>query len=154
MGFIEFSHNRSKINAGIRWNSIPESQKSIPKCPHRAPLGSQNPSKMLHFRELGPQRRKEGLKGGASSVPGWYFRSHFGHFWRPWPPWAPVFSRSFFRCFFPSFFDRFCPPKPSPNRAQIDEKSMPEPTSNSAPFFHVFFIRFLSETGRLEPRNH
>ena len=60
---------------------------------------------------------------------------------------GPLFFRGrFFDVYFHRFLIDFAPPNPP----LIESKSMTEPTSISASFFHGFFIHFLSETGRLE----
>ena len=72
--------------------------------------------------------------------------------WASWPLLAPIFSMFLFRSFFESILGRFWIPKPSQNRPQIDQKSIPKCTSILTPFFDRFLIDFRSQTGAPEPQ--
>ena len=74
-----------------------------------------------------------------------------------YPPWevllgllAPLgahFSRSFFRRLFDRFLVGFSLPKPSPNRAKIDQKTMSKCTSILTSFFCRFLTKFRFQRG-------
>ena len=76
-----------------------------------------------------------------------------GSCWASWPLLAPIFSRSFFRRFFDRFLVGFSLPKPSPNRAKINQKSMPKCTSMLTPFFDRFLTKFRFQLGPPNSKN-